>query len=174
MGRVSGDHLKAPGFPKGPAGPLAVPRASELAAGFSVPFCPVKKERSRKPEADPCGPQHIQNKESNPEDVKATRDIVGKIKPRGGGKPPPYRARERGRSTVRSRQDKIALNGQGICGHPPRPILPVLCPGKEKFSLLYYNRVLFCAPFCGILYVVFLRPAFCGPGAIFNRKWGVS
>ena len=35
MERVSGDHLKAPGFPKGPAGPLAVPRASELAAAFS-------------------------------------------------------------------------------------------------------------------------------------------
>ena len=72
MERVSGDHLKAPGFPKGPAGPLAVPRASELAAGFSVPFCPVKKERSREFEADPCGPQCIQNKEPNPVDVKAS------------------------------------------------------------------------------------------------------
>ena len=125
MERVSGDLRRAPGFPKGPAGPLAVPRASELAAGFSVPFCPVKKERSRKPEADPCGPQCIQNKESNPGDVKATRDIVGKIKPHGGVKTPPYRARERGYSTGRSRQDKIARaayrpplrpNGQGICG----------------------------------------------------------
>ena len=75
MERVSGDLRRAPGFPKGPAGPLAVPRASEVAAGFSVPFCPVKKERSREPEADPCGPQRIQNKEPNPGDVKATRNM---------------------------------------------------------------------------------------------------
>ena len=131
MERVSGDLLKAPGFPKGPAGPLAVPRASELAAGFSVPFCPVKKERSRKPEADPCGPQRIQNKESNPGDVKATRDIVGKIKPHGGGKPPPYRARVRRYSTARSRQDKIALNGQGICG--PAQSFPFCVREKKNF-----------------------------------------
>ena len=93
MERVSGDLHRAPGFPKGPAGPLAVPRASELAAGFSVPFCPVKKERSREFEADPCGPQCIQNKESNPGDVKATRNMAGKIKPHGGVKTPPYRTR---------------------------------------------------------------------------------
>src|SRR5699024_11657149 len=85
--------LSAPGLPKVPAGPLAVPRATEVAAGFSVPFCPVKKDRSRKPEADPCGPQCIQNKESNPGDVKKTRNIVSKINP-------PYRKRERGCSTV--------------------------------------------------------------------------
>ena len=94
--------------PKGPAGPLAVPRASELAAGFSVPFCPVKKERSRKPEADPCGPQCIQNKESNPGNAAAGREVAGRAKPRGGVETPPDRARERGRSTARSRQDKIA------------------------------------------------------------------
>ena len=91
MERVSGDLLRAPGFPKGPAGPLAVPRASELAAGFSVPFCPVKKERSRKPEADPCGPQYIQNKESNPGNIPAGRGFAGKAKPRGGVETPPYR-----------------------------------------------------------------------------------
>ena len=90
MERVSGDHLKAPGFPKGPAGPLAVPRASEVAAGFSVPFCPVKKERSREFEADPCGPQCIQNKESNPGNVPAGREFAGHAKPRGGVETPPY------------------------------------------------------------------------------------
>ena len=137
MGRVSGDLLRPPGFPKGPAGPgvvkrgppapcpstdgghllrhsalqyiqycfgfipciwppsakapyllarvsrpKAVPRASEVAAGFSGPFCPVKKERSREFEADPCGPQCIQNKESNPGNVPAGRKFVGHTKPR--------------------------------------------------------------------------------------------
>ena len=91
MGRVSGDLRRAPGFPKGPAGPLAVPRASELAAAFSAAFWPVKKRHRRKFEAGPCGPQRIQNKEPNSGDVPATRNIVSKIKPRGGGKPPPYR-----------------------------------------------------------------------------------
>ena len=90
MERVSGDLLRAPGFPKGPAGPLAVPRASELAAAFSAAFWPVKKRHRRKPEADPCGPQRIQNKEPNPGDVPATRNIVGKAKPHGGVKTPPY------------------------------------------------------------------------------------
>ena len=36
------------GFQRGPQAPLAVPRASELAAGFSLPFCPVKKEDIRR------------------------------------------------------------------------------------------------------------------------------
>src|SRR5699024_11404469 len=108
MERVSGDHLKAPGFPKGPAGPLAVPRASELAAGFSAAFWPVKKRHRRKPEADPCGPQCIQNKESNPGNVPAGREVAGRTKPRGGVETPPYRIGVRGCGTVRSRQDQIA------------------------------------------------------------------
>ncbi len=36
--------LKPRGFQRGPQAPLAVPRASELAAAFSLPFWPVKKE----------------------------------------------------------------------------------------------------------------------------------
>src|SRR5699024_5367745 len=132
MERVSGDLLRAPGFPKGPAGPLAVPRASELAAGFSAAFWPVKKRHRRKPEADPCGPQCIQNKESNPVNVPAGGEAAGKAKPHGGVKTPPYRVRERGRSTARSRQDKIARaacrpplrpNGRRICGPCKTPPL---------------------------------------------------
>ena len=93
MERVSGDLRRAPGFTKGPAGPLAVPRASELAAAFSAAFWPVKKRHHRKPEADPCSPQCIQNKESNPGNVKKTRNMAGKIKPHGGVETPPYRTR---------------------------------------------------------------------------------
>ena len=36
--------LEPRGFQRGPQAPLAVPRASELAAAFSLPFWPVKKE----------------------------------------------------------------------------------------------------------------------------------
>ena len=132
MERVSGDLHRAPGFPKGPAGPLAVPRASELAAAFSAAFWPVKKRHRRKFEADPCGPQYIQNKESNPGDVKATRDIVGKINPPGGVKPPPYRMRKRGCNTGRSRQDKIARAAY----------MPPLRPdGNKQFIFLVRNAV---------------------------------
>ena len=40
--------LEPRGFQRGPQAPLAVPRASELAAGFSLPFWPDKKEDIRR------------------------------------------------------------------------------------------------------------------------------
>ena len=51
-------------------------------------------------------------------DAAAGGEFAGKAKPHGGGKPPPYRARERGCATARSRQDKNCtggLTGIGIC-----------------------------------------------------------
>ena len=69
---------------------MAVPRASELAAGFSAAFWPVKKRHRRKFEAGPCGPQYIQNKESNPGNAAAGREVAGRAKPHGGVETPPY------------------------------------------------------------------------------------
>ena len=106
---------------------MAVPRASELAAAFSAAFWPVKKRHRRKFETGPCGPQCIQNKESNPGDVKAARNMAGKIKPHGGVETPPYRARERGCSTARSRQDKIA---RAACRPPLRPNGKQVCRAR--------------------------------------------
>ena len=43
-----------------------------------------------------------------PGSAAAGREFAGNAKPRGGGETPPYRKRERGCNTARSRQDKIA------------------------------------------------------------------
>ena len=80
------------GFQRGPQAPLAVPRASELAAAFSLPFWPVKKEDIRRA------------KEANLIELGRVLPLSQKRYNRanvhGGVKTPPYRATETGNFPV--------------------------------------------------------------------------
>ena len=77
------------GFQRGPQAPLAVPRASELAAGFSLPFCPVKKEEYLASEKTKS--YNARGGSSN-----VTQERKNKADDRGGVKTPPYRAGQTG------------------------------------------------------------------------------
>ena len=110
--------------------------------------------------------------------VPAGREVAGRPKPHGGGKPPPYRARERRYSTGRSRQDKIAraacrpplrsVGNQTVCGgssacrdvpaagSKPRPtgsgnvVAAAGVRGKAKpHDGVRPHRAVFCIPFAG-------------------------
>src|SRR5699024_9195024 len=77
--------LEPRGFQRGPQAPLAVPRASELAAAFSLPFWPVKKEggwRVKKPYL-------IEPGRVSPLSQKRYHKATGC----GGVKTPPYNAK---------------------------------------------------------------------------------
>ena len=62
-----------------------------------------------------------------PGDAAAGGQFAGKAKPHGGVETPPYRARERGRSTARSRQDQIA---RAACRPPLRPNGKQICRAR--------------------------------------------